>query len=89
MHIEQPQDEILEKIKRKLRKWETWLSIDGANTKGMVRQMNKEEKLKSIEETLDNLYSTLPKTTIEGVQKCVIAIYLLEKIKRKLEVFGE
>lgn len=37
MHIEKPQAEILEKIKRKLRKWETLLSIDGANTKGMVR----------------------------------------------------
>lgn len=48
--------------------------------------MKNEIKLQKINETLEKLYNTLPKTTMIGIKDCAIAITLLERIKNKLEV---
>lgn len=47
--------------------------------------MKNKIKLQKINETLEQLYNTLPKTTIIGAKDCSIAITLLERIKNKLE----
>ena len=48
--------------------------------------MNNEIKLQKTNETLEELYNKLPKTTIVGAKDCAIAITLLERIKNKLEL---
>lgn len=48
--------------------------------------MNNKTKLQKINETLEQLYNTLSKTTVIGAKDCAIAITLLERTRNKLEL---